>query len=82
MNEAGRKFDVIIEPVVIGGVESKSAFSVWADAGNTRAIMNVEGVTRVFTNTCKTQYDVYVDARYSMATVKCNVVLALGTQNG
>jgi hypothetical protein len=76
----GRKRDVLIEAVSYTDprtgvhVVSDRDFTVWADEGMNDVILGVEGVTAVYSGQPKkTQYHVYVDARYDIEFIKAEV---------
>ena len=80
----GRKKDVLIEASESmderTGVKtvSTTSFIVWADNGNKEIIQAVEGVSAVYSGQPeKTRYHVYVDHRYDIEWVKCEVEAAI-----
>ena len=80
----GRKRDVLIESVTYTdqktGVDTVSDrhFVVRADAGKKAIIKKVDGVTEVYDcQPTATKYDVFVDARYDIEFVKCEVEAAI-----
>lgn len=85
---SGRRTDVLIEDWIYTnprtGVEvtSDESFYVWADAGLSKLIEGVEGVTQATPDLAKTRYHVWIDKRYDIAYIKREIEAAILCRDG